>query len=147
MANQGKWNAPSSIVTVLASELDNLGNNTISSASAAIANQTNLDIYTDWELNLASLSPAAGAYVAVYIALAIDGTNYPSAGAAMRLQTSQWLFRMQLDIAATTAQRLTARRIIIPPGSFKISLDNQAGVAFGATNTLKMYTYNMNLNG
>lgn len=149
MANIGKWNAPSSTVTVLTTELNALGNNTASAASSAVANQTNLDIYTDWEINLASLSPTAGAFVAVYIMLAVDGTNYPApSGADMRLQTAQLLFSAPLSLTAATAQRIAVRNIVIPPGTFKIILDNQAGVALGATgNTLKMNPYDVNLNG
>lgn len=149
MANIGKWNAPSSTVSVLTTELNALANNTASAASSAIANQTNLDIYTDWELNLASLSPVAPAYVDVYIMEAVDGTNYPApSGADMRQQSTQRLFTVALSTTAATAQRIAVRNVVIPPGTFKIILDNQAGVALGATgNTLKMNPYDVNLNG
>lgn len=149
MANVGKWNAPSSTVSVLTTELNSLGSGSASAASSAIANQTNLDIYSDWELNLGSLSPAAGAYIAVYIMLAVDGTNYPAPSAAdMRLQSSQLLFSVPLSTTATTAQRISVRNVVLPPGTFKIILDNQAGVALNASgNTLKMNPYNTNLNG
>lgn len=149
MANIGKWNAPSSTVTVLTTQLDGLANNAATAASSAIANQTNLDIYTDWELVLGSLSPAAGAFVSVYIMEAVDGTNYPAPSAAdMRLQTTQLLFVAPLGTTAATAQRIAIRNVVIPPGTFKIILDNQSGVALNATgNTLKMNPYNVNLNG
>ena len=149
MANIGKWNAYRGIVSVLTTELNSLANNTISAVSAAIDNSTNLDIYADFELVLASLSPTAGAHIDVYIALALDGTNYPAdAAATMRLQTTQLLFSLGIGTTASTAQRLDIRQVVIPPGTFKIYLDNQAGVSFGATlNTLKMNAYNLNLNG
>lgn len=149
MANIGKWNAPSAVVTVLTTELNALANNTMAAVSAAVANQTNLDVYSDWELVLASLSPTAGAHVDVYIAEAVDGSNYPAdAAATMRLQASQLLCTFGLGITAATAQRTVVRNVVIPPGTFKIYLDNQSGVALGATsNTLKMIPYNVNLNG
>lgn len=149
MANIGKWNAPSSTVTVLTTELNSLGSATMSAASSAIANQTNLDIYVDIEVNLASLSPAAGAYIAVYIALAVDGTNYPAPSAAdMRLSASQLLCVIPIGVTASTAQRVAARNIVISPGTFKLYLDNQTGVALGSSgNTLKINPYNVNLNG
>jgi len=149
MANIGKWNTPSSVASVLTTELNSLGSGSMSAASGAINNDTNLDIYVDLELVLASLSPTAGAFVAIYIAEAIDGTNYPAPSAAdQRLQTNALLCTFALSTTAATAQRLVARNVVIPPGKFKIYLDNQAGVAFGASgNTLKMLPYNVNLNG
>lgn len=149
MSNIGKWNAPSSVVTVHSTSLNSLADDTMSAASSAIANQTNLDMYVDIELVLASLSPVAGAHILIFIAEAIDGTNYPAdAAATMRLQTQQILTIFSLGITAATAQRTVSRNIIIPPGTFKLYVDNQAGVALGATlNTLKILPYNTNLNG
>jgi hypothetical protein len=149
VASIGKWNTPSATVSVLTTQLDGLADNAATAASTAIANQTNLDIYSDWELVLGSLSPAAGAYVAVYALLAVDGSNYPAPSAAdMRLQTSQLLFTIPLSTTATTAQRIAVRNVVIPPGTFKIILDNHAGVALAAnSNTLKMNPYDVNLNG
>lgn len=149
MASVGKWNAPSATSSVLTTELNSLSNNTMSAASSAIANQTNLDIFVDIEVNLASLSPAAGAYVALYIELAVDGTNYPAqSDADLRLTSSQLLCVVPLGTTASTAQRVAVRNVVIPPGSFKIKLDNQAGVALNASgNTVKFNAYNYNLNG
>lgn len=149
MANIGKWNTPSSLVSVLTTELDSLANNAMSAASGAINNDTNLDMYGDLELNLGTLSPTAGGYVAVYIAEAADGTNYPAPSAAdQRLQTNALLCTFALSTTATTAQRLVARNVLLPPGKFKIYLDNQAGAAMNASgNTLKLLPYNTNLNG
>ncbi len=149
MANIGKWNAPSSVVTVHSTSLNSLGSGAMSAASAAIDNDTNRDMYVDLELVLASLSPGAGAHIPIFIAEAIDGTNYPAdAAATMRLQINQILTIFSLGITAATAQRVVSRNVLIPPGKFKLYLDNQAGVALGATlNTLKILPYNTNLNG
>jgi hypothetical protein len=149
MSNIAKWNVPSAVVTALSTELDALANNTMSAASGVIANQTNLDVYVDIELVLAALSPVTGAYVAVYLAEAIDGTNYPTPSAAdQRQQTDALLCTFVLSLTAATAQRLVKRQVMIPPGTFKLYVDNQSGVAFGATlNTLKLLPYNVNLNG
>lgn len=149
MANIAKWGNLSSPVSLLTTELNALANNAASAASSAIANQTNLDVYADIELVLASLSPAAPNYATLYILEAIDGSNYPSATAAvLRNQPSQILCTFALDTTAATAQRVVVRNVLLPPGSFKVVLDNQAGVALGGTgNTVKMITYNVNLNG
>jgi hypothetical protein len=149
MASIGKWNAPSAVATILTTELNALANNTMTAASTAVANQTNLDLLVDVEVVLASLSPAAGAYVAIYVLEAVDGSNYPTpSDADLRLMSTSLLVVIPLGVAAATAQRVVARNVVIPPGTFKVKLDNQAGVALGATlNTVKFLPYDYNLNG
>jgi hypothetical protein len=149
MASIGKWNAPSATVSVLTTGLNSLANNTMSAASSSIANQTNLDMYVDIEVVLASLSPTAGAYVGLYILESVDGTNFPAqSDADLRLTTSQLLVAIPIGTTATTAQRVAARNVLIPPGLFQIKLDNQAGVSLAASgNTVKFNAYDVNLNG
>lgn len=150
MANIAKWNAPSASVTVLNTELNTLSTNTMTAASSAIANQTNLDMYVDVEINLGSLSPTAGSYVALYILEAVDGTNYPAqSDADLRLTPTQLLCTVPTGTTASTAQRISVRNVVIPPGTFKIKLDNQTGatLAGSAANTVKFNAYNTNLNG
>src|SRR5262249_53916991 len=107
MANIGKWNTPTSIATILTTELNSLGSGSMSSASAAYTNSSNLNIYCDLEVNLASLSPTSGAYVAIYIFEAADGSNYPSQSAAdTRLTSTQLLCTVPIGTTATTAQRV-----------------------------------------
>jgi len=148
MANLGKWGNLSAVVSLLTTELNALGSGSASAASSAIANQTNLDVYADIELVLGSLSPVAPNYATLYVLEAIDGTNYPSATAAViRNQPAQILCTFALDTTAATAQRVVVRNVLLPPGSFKVVLDNQAGVALNATgNTVRMITYGVNLN-
>lgn len=148
-ANIGKWNAPSATVTVLSTGLNSLANATMSAASSTISNQTNLDIYVDIEVVLASLSPAAGAHVDLYILESIDGTNFPAqSDADLRLTTTQLLVSIPIGTTATTAQRVAVRNVVIPPGAFQIKLDNQSGVALNASgNTVKFNAYDFNLNG
>lgn len=149
MASIGKWNAPSSAVTVLSTELNSLGNNSMSAASSAVANQVNLDMYVDVEVNLGTLSPSVNAYVALYIAEAVDGSNYPTQSAAdMRLTSTHALAIIPVGTTASTPQRVVSRNIVIPPASFKIYFDNQTGAALNASgNTVKFLPYDTNLNG
>jgi hypothetical protein len=149
MANIGKWGTGTGLTTVLTTALDHLANNTMSAASSTIANQTNLDLYADIEVVLASLSPTTGAYVAIYVLESVDGTNFPAqSDADLRLTTSQLLVSIPIGTTATTAQRVVARNVLLPPNAFQIKLDNQTGVALNSTtNTVKFDTYNFNLNG
>jgi hypothetical protein len=149
MANIGKWGDLASPVTLLSTELNALANNAAGAASSAIANHTNLDVYADIELVLGVLGPVAPNYCTLYILEAIDGSNYPSATATiLRNQPSQILCTFPLDTTAATAQRVVVRNVVLPPGSFKVVLDNQSGDTLAATgNTVKMITYNVDLNG
>ena len=149
MSNIGKWNAPSGPTSLLTTELNSLASGSATAASSAIANQTNLDMYADLWLHLASFSPGTNPYVVVYILEAIDGSTYPSATASvLRNQASQVLCTIPLDTTAATAQDVVVRNVLIPPGSFKVVLDNQSGAALASSgNTLKMNTYDLNLNG
>lgn len=148
MANLGKWGNLAAVVSLLTTELNALANGSASAASGAIANQTNLDIYADLELVLASLSPAAPNYCTLYLLEAVDGTNYPPATASvLRNQPSQILCTFPIDTTAATAQRIVVRNVLLPPATFKVVLDNQAGVALAASgSTVKMITYGVQLN-
>lgn len=148
MANTGLWKAPSSVVSLLSTELNSLANNAASAASSVIANQTNLDVYADFWLHLATLTPTAPNYITIYVLEAIDGSTYPAAtGTILRNQPEHVLCTFALD-PAVGAQDCVVRNVLLPPASFKVVLDNQAGPALNAAgNTLKMITYNMNLNG
>ena len=149
MANVGKWNTPTAAASLLTTELNALGSATASSASADYDNSTNLNMFGDFELVLAALSPAANGYCTLYILEAVDGSNYPSGtGSVLRNQPSQILCTFPLDTTSSTAQRIVVRNVPLPPAHFKVVLDNQSGVQLGATgNTVKVLAYNTNLNG
>jgi hypothetical protein len=144
MATTFKWAAPESIATALSGALDGIGDGTFSAASSAITNETGspaLYQYIDLELVLASLSPATGAYVDIWLEPTLDGSNYADAGKA--LQTASLLCSFQLDTAAATAQRIVRTNVPIPPLDFKLQLRNKAGVSLGASgNTLKYRRHN-----
>lgn len=136
MATTFKWLTPESIVTVFTTALNSLGDGSASAASSNLANGTDLYEYAAFELVLASLSPAAGAYVQLLSLYTIDGSNYAD---AKPLQTTAVLANIPLDTAATTAQRIAAGPYPIMPFDFEVVLINHAGVALAASgNTLKM---------
>ena|SRR5215510_12595001 len=138
MANKVKWSAPSGTTSVLTTELNALGNNTLSALGPAYDNSANKDVYVDVELVLSSLTPASGGYVTLYAALAVDGSNY---GDAFRTSVQQLVGVFNLD-TSTSAKRTSLKNIMIPPDLMKFYLDNQAGVALGATgNTVKVIAY------
>jgi hypothetical protein len=144
MSNTFKWAAPESIVTALTTELNSLSDGSFSAVSAAITNETggvNLYQYIDLEVVLASLSPATGAFVDIWLLPTLDGTNYSDSGKA--LQTASLLCSIQLDTAASTAQRIVRTNVPIPALDFKLQLRNKAGVSLASSgNTLKYRRHN-----
>lgn len=151
MANIGKWSLSGfGLTTVLNTGLNALANGAMSAASANYANQTNLDLYVDIEVFLDTLSPTAGAYVAIYVLESVDGTNFPAQSTADLLLTStQLLVTIPVGTTPTTTQRVTARNILLPPALIQFKLYNGTGVALASTNnsTVKVLPYNYNLNG
>src|SRR5262245_33662488 len=138
MANKVKWSAPSSTTSVLTTEPNSLGNNTLSALGPAYDNNANKDVYADFELVLGSLTPSSGGYITLYAALAVDGSNY---GDAKRESVQQLIGVFNLDTSAS-AKRSSLRTIMIPPDLIKFYLDNQSGVSLAASgNTVKIIVY------
>ena len=133
-----KWAAPETTASALTTELNSLGNGSVSSASAAIDNETDLYRYVSLELYLASLNPTGTPIVQVYINPSLDGTNYEdTTPPSFSLLTT-------FDLATGSATKRRVRfNIPIPPLKFKLIVKNGSGVAFAASgNTLKYRRHN-----
>jgi hypothetical protein len=129
------------IASALTTELNSLANNANSAASAAIDNTTNLDLWHDLTLNVATQGSArsAGAAIMVFQVPALDGSTYD----AVHETTAELVATFTLD-AATTARQLTRTNIRIPPGLFKYFARNATGQALAATtNTLKYRAHSL----
>jgi hypothetical protein len=130
--------------------------NTVVSSVADIANGTNLDMFMDLSASLviSSSTIVAGANLAFWIyALNQDGTTYgdgqfTNGTAASKTPTFAPCAVMPLVAAASqTALLGFAQQIIIPPGSFRIAIQNNSGFTLtSGTQTVKYRTYNINLN-
>lgn len=140
MTNITQWSTPESIQTGLAAELNSLATNTLSALGTAIPNNADKDTLVDIELLVTyGTNPVAGGYVALFIAPALDGSNYAD---AQREFVPHLLCTFPMR-AVTTAQRITARGIMLPPFSFKFYLDNQSGQTMAASgNTVRFSRYN-----
>ena len=146
MATTFKWVAPESLTAYLGTELNTLADSTsdttgFSAVGAEIANETDLYQYIDLQLVVATQGAArsAGAFVAVYINYAADGSTYDDTS---NKAFSELLTVFQLD-AATTARTLTKVNLPIPPIDFKLLVMQDTGQAFAATlNTLKYRRHN-----
>ena len=122
-----------SIASLLTTELNSLANNTKSSASSAVDNTSNKDLWIDLNLSIATTSSrTAGGGVAVYMVQALDGTNYPTVNETCDRLVAYWT----LDAATTARPELIEWNIPIPPGLVKFYILNQMGVSFAASGSL-----------
>ena len=128
--------------SALTTELNSLANGSASSASAAIDNTTNLDLFMDVELSVAAQGSArsAGAIVSVFMVASLDGgTTY----ADVNTSVAELVAVFPLD-AATTARVAVRRGIPLSGGLFKLVALNGTGQAFAASgNTVRYRTYSL----
>lgn len=130
--------------------------NTVLSSVADIANGTNLDMFMDVSASLviSSSTIAAGANLALFLyALNQDGSTYGdgqfTAGtpAAKTPALPPVGVIPLLAAASQTALLGMVSQIIIPPGAFRLALQNNSGFTLtSGTQTVKYRTYNINLN-
>ena len=140
----GAYTENAELSVLAGTDLNALGSAAVK-ASAALDNSGNKDKYGDLFVHLDALSPGAGAHLDIYLLPSHDGTNYPSATAAVvRNQTTLFVGSIPLDTTAATAQDVVLKGIILPVSHYKIVLDNQSGVAIPSNNNsyAKMITYN-----
>lgn len=122
---------------ILTTELNSLANAAASAASAAIDNTTNLDMFMDLELNLATQGAArsTGAIVSVYMVSTLDGgTTYADANTGV----AELVAVFPLD-AATTARVAVRRGVPLSGNLFKLVVLNGTGQAFAASGTTLRY--------
>ena len=162
MANRTAWIAGNGVgftwTTVINSaDLVSLPNGSaVLSSVTGVANQTNLDMFMDISVRcaIASSTIAAGANLALWLyALLDDGTTYGDgqfvAGTqAAKTPTFPPIGTIPL-VAAASQTTLVGfiQQVIIPPGTFKLALQNNSGFTFtSGTQTVMYRTYNIQLN-
>lgn len=124
--------------TILSTELNSLANGSLSSLSSAFDNSTNLNIWADFEIVLATQGSArsAGATCTLFVCVARDGTNYSD------LTVEAPIAFVQSFDAATTARRHPPAGLELPPlATIKFGLLNSTGLALASSgNTVKIWT-------
>jgi hypothetical protein len=116
-------------------------------SDVAIANGTALDRYMDISFALASAAfTGTGINLSIHLyPLNKDGTTYGDGkfGSSAAGPCAYPPVAVIPLVAATQAQTGAATGIVIPPGTFKLVLVNNGGVALAASgNTLQYRTYN-----
>jgi len=139
VANQIKWGGRSTSTTLASTELNSLTNGGTPALGAEYDNATNLYRWVDIEVVLASFTPTAGGYVGIYMAPALDGTNYPDT----KMEHVHELVATLGLYAGAGAVRTTVCGIRVPPSKFKLLVYNAAGANFASSgNTITGWFYN-----
>ena len=152
MANLGQWNALSAKTALLTTELNSIANGKVSAVQGTAFDNSAGPIYCFFDLNLASLSPTTGAYMAIWGWLSLDGTNYggprPSSGSSPSGTDPALRVTGSLDLTASGTPRLVLGPFTLAPGKYLFQVENGSGVTLPSSgNTLDIYTAKINLNG
>ena len=142
MTNLIGWKTPAAYDALLSTGLNTLTNGS-SAQSSAVANGTDLYPLMDISVILASITPGTGGYVEIHLApLMDDGTHYADVFAGGPT------FIGSVPLASGASIKYgTLSEIQIPPGDFKISLVNQAGVSLASSgSTVKSRRYYIDAN-
>lgn len=157
MANLTKWSidAAWTAVSFTATQVNSLASGSCVVSSAAITNNTLLDMYYDFSFVVTvGGTTTASSYLTLYVLpLNQDGTTYGdgvASGATLPVASylaSQVYVKSGVASGSTIAGTFPGP-LIIRPTSFKIAIGNQLGVALNATAslTMKYQTYLENLN-
>lgn len=146
MAGNLQWSAyRAAIANQLTTELNSLADGTVCALSSQYDNTSNLDMFADFELDLASLTiTSANAFVTIFIVPSIDGTNYPdwSTGTYAAYHSQYARGNGIVKAVSATTARVNIEEVRIGPNKFKVAVRNGLGVAFASSgNTLGMRTY------
>ena len=130
-------------ITVISTDLNALAGGGGTLTSAPVSNDTERDMWADFELLIPTLATAPAhddTLADVYFVRQIDGTNFETSSSSVAPRgTPDVVFKAR---GTGTGQRMIMPHVLLPPRSFKLLLINRDATAYTATgNTLKMYVY------
>lgn len=161
MASRTAWTAGNGVgfswtAIVNNADMAGLANANTVLGSVTVTNQTPLDQYMDLSVRctITSSTITAGANIALWLyPLLDDGATYGdgqfTAGTGAALTPTFPPIAVIPLVAASTQTKLVgaALELIIPPGTFKIAIQNNSGGTLLTTTQNCLYrTYNINLN-
>lgn len=144
MPSEVLWESSPSLTSYLTTELNSLANDG-NKLGAEIDNSAGLKTFMDVEVNLAAQGSArsVGATVAIFLILAPDGTNYWFGDDSLDANADKLIATVGFD-AATNARRNGRQMLVVPPGKFKLLVENKTGQALAASgNTVSYRLYSL----
>lgn len=139
MTTNTRWATPnnSTGTTVMTTELNSLANGAYAISSAAYDNTSLLDLFADFDVQLAytTTAPTVGAKVAeIYALPSIDGTNFATVDASNVPQKSLLIGTVETRLPSTSVvEHLIIPGVPLPPRKFKTVLKNTSGQTLKAT--------------
>jgi hypothetical protein len=92
-----------------------------STAGTGITNGTGLDLYADVTIRFSSFTPGTAPYVELHLLpLSSDGSTYADRSGTTRVASL-------VPTTGASAKTLVAIHILVPPGTFRWQIVNQAG--------------------
>lgn len=133
------------VASVMTTELNTLAATTGKAISSAQDNSTDLYLYADYELAVTfATAPTVNTVIELYLLPSIDGgTVYPDGSSTVLPQAALYVGGFVVR-AVTTAQVMVIRQVALPPGLYKLEVQNTTNRAFPASgSTLRESTYGM----
>lgn len=122
---------------VLTTELNTLAAATGKAVSAAQDNSANLDLWADFELTVTFASaPVLNSIVELFILPSLDGGTTYADGSSTVVPSPQLYAGGFAVRAVTTAQRLHLRGLPLPPGFYKLLVQNTTAQPFPASGSV-----------
>jgi hypothetical protein len=132
-------------ITVISTEANSLATNAACISAAAIDNDSNLDLFADFELKVTfAVAPVADTVIELYLVRTIDaGVSFEDAiTAATYIGPKEGFVGAWALRAVTTAQILIIPMIYLPALDFKVFIGNKTAQSFPASgSTVRMYAY------
>lgn len=142
MATNFLWGAVGSVMNLLTTELNSLGNGTLSALGPEINNSTGFQV-GQLTITMASAAFVAPSYIAIYLVPSSDtaGAAYPTFTSAAAAALSNYLVGTVYINGSTAAQTETLNNIPIPLGKFKtLALTGGSCPTLAASaNTVNLY--------
>jgi hypothetical protein len=130
---------------VMTTELNALGSSTGKAISVALDNTVPNDIWADFELAVTFASaPVLNAIVELYLLPSLDaGASYPDGSTTVLPSPNLYMGGFPVR-AVNTAQVISLRGVPLPPGLFKVLVQNTTAQAFPASgSTLDLNSYKL----
>lgn len=130
MANKNLFVAGVAYASVLTTELNSLADATFSSLGSALVNSTNLNLYADFSIVLASLNPTGSPFIEIHMAeLGGDGTNYDD------LSDGTWVGNIRVT-TGSSAKYGSLKRVPLTIGQWKPAIKNRTNVSLASSSSI-----------